>query len=82
MGDNSTIIDETLQENEDLSIKLSFQEVLDSLPDFNERYRVLKIIGRGGNSTIVEAKDMQIGRNVALKILKEQYKKKIKKVDL
>ena len=42
----------------------------------NDRYRVRKIIGRGGNSTIVKARDLMLGRSVALKILKDQYKRR------
>jgi serine/threonine protein kinase len=55
-----------------------YLDIFDSLPDLNERYRVRKIIGRGGNSTIVKARDLMLGRSVALKILKDQYKKKVK----
>ena len=55
-----------------------YLDVFDTLPDLNDRYRVRKIIGRGGNSTIVKARDLQLGRSVALKILKDQYKKKVK----
>ncbi|MDD7984776.1 serine/threonine-protein kinase [Lentisphaera marina] len=55
-----------------------YLDIFDSLPDLNDRYRVRKIIGRGGNSTIVKARDLMLGRSVALKILKDQYKKKVK----
>ena len=55
-----------------------YLDVFDTLPELNDRYRVRKIIGRGGNSTIVKARDLQLGRSVALKILKDQYKKKVK----
>ncbi|WDE95428.1 serine/threonine-protein kinase [Lentisphaera profundi] len=55
-----------------------YLDIFDKLPDLNDRYRVRKIIGRGGNSTIVKARDLQLGRSVALKILKDQYKKKVK----
>ena len=50
-------------------------ELLSGLTDLNNKYRVRNIIGRGGNSTIVQAWDQELGRDVALKILKDKFKK-------
>src|SRR4026207_1309930 len=44
---------------------------LDSLPDglFAERYRIERILGRGGMATLYSAEDVKHHRRVALKIL-------------
>ncbi|NUP10274.1 MAG: serine/threonine protein kinase [Polyangiaceae bacterium] len=41
-----------------------------------ERYRVLGIIGQGGMGTVYEAEHLNIGRRVALKILKPEHAQK------
>ena len=80
MDATNTVYSKELAEDEFLSSSQdhAYLEIFDNLPDLNDRYRVRKIIGRGGNSTIVKARDLMLGRSVALKILKDQYKKKIK----
>lgn len=42
----------------------------------DERYRVLGVIGQGGMGTVFEAEHLNIGRKVALKILKPEHAQK------
>lgn len=42
----------------------------------DERYRVLGVIGQGGMGTVLEAEHLNIGRKVALKILKPEHAQK------
>ena len=72
-----TIFDEELASSnmKSSSVDGSQIELLAGLTDLNDKYRVRNIIGRGGNSTIVQAWDQELGRDVALKILKDKFKK-------
>lgn len=45
------------------------------IANLSRRYKVGKIIGSGGNSTVVEAYDRDLQRKVAVKLLKAKYHK-------
>ena len=46
-----------------------------SIPDLSPRYQVGGILGKGGNATIIEARDNDLKRPVALKLLKTKFQK-------
>ena len=44
-----------------------------SIPDLSPRYQIGGILGKGGNATIIEARDNDLKRPVALKLLKTKF---------
>lgn len=46
-----------------------------SIADLSPRYKVGGILGKGGNATIIEARDNDLKRQVALKLLKTKFQK-------
>src|SRR3954469_25296081 len=42
-----------------------------SIPTMLGRYRVIRLLGRGGVGAVYEAEDPEVGRRVAIKVLRE-----------